>query len=239
MNKVVVYTAIMGKFDNLKDPLVITPNVDYICFTDNPKVKSKTWKVILLDKLDNSRLHARKLKILGHELLNDYEYSIWVDGNILITNNLTELIEQYFYKEGIEIATFKHPIRNCIYEEAIECAVNHADNSISISRHLKFLVNNNYPVNNGLVESNVLFKKNKSKALNDFIAQWWYFVENITIRDQLSFNFVLNDINIKFNYLPGNSRGDSKDFSWYKHQNKSIIHRVLNKIFSFILSKVK
>lgn len=229
----------MGKFDNLKDPLVITPNVDYICFTDNPKISSKIWKIIQLEQDENSRKFARRLKILGHEVIQEYDYSIWIDGNIQIKKDLTSLIKDYFINKKVDLATFKHPIRNCIYEEAVECAAAHADNASSISRQVKFLINNDYPVNSGLVESNVLFKKNKSIIAQDFLKRWWHFVENITIRDQLSFNFVLSDSNVNFEYLPGNSRGKSEEFSWCRHQNKSIIYRILNNFFNFILVRVK
>jgi hypothetical protein len=34
MNKTIVYTAIYGKRDHLQDPLVVPPDVDFVCFTD-------------------------------------------------------------------------------------------------------------------------------------------------------------------------------------------------------------
>lgn len=238
-NKIVVYTAIMGNFDNIKEPLVVTSNVDYICFTDNEKIKSKTWKIILLDKQENSRKLARKLKILGHEAVNHYDYSIWVDGNIQIKDDLTDLIEKYFLIKNIDLATFKHPVRNCIYEEAIECAKSQADSSASISKQVKYLIDNGYPTNNGLVESNVLFKNNKSSRAEDFFKRWWYFVDHVTIRDQLSFNYVLHELkHINFINIDGNSRGSSEHFEWSRHQNKSILYRLINKISSYILKRV-
>src|SRR5207253_2582285 len=37
---VVVYTAIFGGYDELHDPCEQLPGVDYVCFTDNPRLKS-------------------------------------------------------------------------------------------------------------------------------------------------------------------------------------------------------
>ena len=43
--KIVVYTCITGGYDNILEPSIITEGVDYVCFTDNPKMKSKTWRM--------------------------------------------------------------------------------------------------------------------------------------------------------------------------------------------------
>lgn len=39
--KIVIYTAFTGNYDNLKEPEYIDENCDYVCFTDNPNIKSK------------------------------------------------------------------------------------------------------------------------------------------------------------------------------------------------------
>ena len=41
--KKIVYTAIMGEYDNLLDPAVINQDVDYVCFTNNKRLKSDIW----------------------------------------------------------------------------------------------------------------------------------------------------------------------------------------------------
>lgn len=238
MNKVVVYTAIMGSFDTIKEPLKITPNVDYFCFTDNENLKSDTWNIIYLQKCENSRKVARKLKVLGHDLINNYKYSIWVDGNIQIKEDLTKQIEEYFYLQAVEIATFKHPVRNCIYDEAVECSFAKADSPKAISKQVKYLIKQNYPINNGLVESNVLFRNNESAKTKEFCKQWWYFIDNITIRDQLSFNYVLGVVDVKFLYLDGDTRGNSSYFEWKKHRNKSYLYKLVYKISAFMLDRV-
>ena len=45
MKKVVVYTAIFGKYDALVEQKK-NPNVDFICFTDR-NLKSNTWKIVI------------------------------------------------------------------------------------------------------------------------------------------------------------------------------------------------
>ena len=40
----VIYTAIFGDYDTLKEPLVITPGWKYICYTDQD-FESKVWEI--------------------------------------------------------------------------------------------------------------------------------------------------------------------------------------------------
>ena len=38
--RIVVYTAITGNYDELKEPIFIDQNIDYVCFTNNKNIKS-------------------------------------------------------------------------------------------------------------------------------------------------------------------------------------------------------
>src|SRR2546422_511368 len=42
-----VYTFIFGGYDDLKSPAIFTPGWDYICFTDDPTLRSDIWDVRL------------------------------------------------------------------------------------------------------------------------------------------------------------------------------------------------
>ena len=81
MNKICVYTCITGNYDNLIE-INKEKGIDYLCFTNNKKIKSKSWKIIYIEdkKLTNVEL-ARKVKILGNEITNKYDITIWKDGN--------------------------------------------------------------------------------------------------------------------------------------------------------------
>ena len=47
--RIAVYTAIFGDYDELEDPLMKVDGVDYICFTNNPKLMSSIWEIRYLD----------------------------------------------------------------------------------------------------------------------------------------------------------------------------------------------
>ena len=42
MNKICVYTCITGNYDNLIEINNIEEGIDYICYTNNKEIKSKT-----------------------------------------------------------------------------------------------------------------------------------------------------------------------------------------------------
>ena len=121
--KVICYTAIIGKYDKLKEPKVVSEGFDYVCITDDVTLKSPIWKIVPVtnpQRLDNSR-QARKIKILCNSVLKEYDLSIWVDGNVLINCDLNIFLDENYHGEDIVLHT--HPVRSCIYESAKVCIV--------------------------------------------------------------------------------------------------------------------
>ena len=121
MNKNVCYTCITGDYDNLIDPIYISKNWDYICFTNNKKLVSNVWQIKyipdFLNCLDNYRIN-RYIKILPHIIFGKYNCSLYVDGNILIDGDLNTLIKKY---NKVPIYIKQHETRNCIYKELAAC----------------------------------------------------------------------------------------------------------------------
>ena len=78
MNKTVVYTCISGQYDILKDPLFISKDVDYVCFTDQP-FYSTIWQIkpipTELDYLTPVK-KQRCIKINPHKFLPEYDISV-------------------------------------------------------------------------------------------------------------------------------------------------------------------
>src|SRR5690606_33275030 len=98
-------------------------NIDYICFTNNKRLKSNFWKIIYIENenLDNTRL-ARKLKILGHSyILKNYDISIWIDGSMNIRSSVIDFVKKYANINKYSFVVFKHRYRRCIYDEAKVC----------------------------------------------------------------------------------------------------------------------
>lgn len=215
-NKIVVYTAIIGGYDELNEPTVKPDGVDFICFTDRDII-SNTWdihKVIPLYE-DNTRT-ARKYKILAHRWLSKYDISIWLDGNKKIEGNVLNYID---YLNNENFALFDHMLcfdkRNCIYQEANaifslgqEPGKTYKDDPNIIKKQMERYVQEGYPQNNGLAFTCGLIRKHNKPEVKKLSEDWWNEVKYGSKRDQLSFNYVAWKNKFNFKYLPGDGRND-------------------------------
>lgn len=185
----VVYSAITGDYDTVDDDFVMNPNFDYILFTNNRNIKSDKWKVVFLEnveELDQIRL-ARRVKILGYQYLQEYDYSIWIDGKIKIVGDIAEYVRKC--KGKSPILAFPHNINNCVYEELEACIALKKDNNDTMIGQIEGYKKEGYPVDYGMVDSCILVRELKHEKLNDVMDLWWHEVSTKSYRDQLSFNY--------------------------------------------------
>src|SRR5688500_16882261 len=111
-----IYTVIFGPYEELKEPLVITPGWQYICFTDQP-FTSSIWDIKQVDTWADKRMHSREYKINFHKYINDQE-SIYIDGAFTINCNLDDWWNKHF---KYPMTFVSHPRRNCVFAEIDRC----------------------------------------------------------------------------------------------------------------------
>lgn len=188
--KGVVYSAITGGYDNVKEPKCVTPELDYVLFTDNPNIQSKVWKIRLIENpehLDNVRL-ARRIKILGHEYLTEYDYSVWVDGSLEIVGDMKEYIDSYKRKEPM--ISFNHRRNECIYQEVNACTRLKKDDVKIMEKQMERYRREGFPENCGMTESGVIVRDIHNEKIKIIMQAWWDEIKNGSRRDQLSLNYV-------------------------------------------------
>jgi len=192
-----VYTCITGDYDELKEPAIVTPGWDYICFTDNKSLKSPLWKIRPLDRAEDSCRLARRVKCLAHEYLKEYALTVWVDGKLRIKCDLDSLMRRYY--DGVApMALFRHPDRACIYEEAEACKALGKDDPAVIDQQMERLRSAGFPPGLGLVETSMLIRDNMSPEVRRACEEWWREIRHGSRRDQLSFNYVAWRLGFKF-----------------------------------------
>ena len=204
--KIVVYTAITGSKDHLKDEQ-ITGKADFICYSDKD-IDSKIWTIrpacgLFNDDNRNAKIH----KVLAHQYIDEYDYSIWIDGNIYLNIPPEELIERYL--KNSDIAVFNHfQNRGCLYKEAETCIQLKRDDYETIYEQVTRYKEKGYPEDNGLYEGTVILRRhtNKVKAFNN---SWWSEICRHSRRDQISFNFVLSQLNIRPEIMEGNIKDNN------------------------------
>ena len=217
--KLVVYTTIFDDFDSLKTPKVINENIFYLCYTDK-KLKCYPWKInIVKTEYQDSRRENRKYKILmKNNIFDNFDSSVYVDGNFTITCDLNEYVEDWLGDN--DIAVQQHPWRNCLYTEAMENIKLKLDKKRVIKKQIKKYKKEGYPKNNGLTENSILIRRhtNEIKELN---RMWWNEVKNNSTRDQISLIYILYKLDVKYSIFPfPNPRNGDKKFFFYRSHKK-------------------
>ena len=188
--KVLIYSAVSDGYDERHGVLVNRDNLEYSCFSDDVE-HPDCWQIKRFDYIDEDPCRtAKKPKILPHIYFPFAEWSIWIDGNIDIAVDPQSLIEEV-EESGLLIGMFRHPERQCLYDEAERCIVRKKDNLAAILDQVQRYSEEEYPVNNGLAECNVIVRKHNHPKVMKVMCDWWKEIRNGSRRDQLSFPYVL------------------------------------------------
>lgn len=220
-SRVVVYTAIFGKKDNLHTPKVIPQDCDFICFTDQP-LSSRVWQVRRIPPPvpDDPTRSARRVKILAHEYLPEYTTSVWVDGNIIIRGNVRDILDDVL--TDYPMAVYDHassrqfPLRS-VRESAdylIETAMRGKwqEDPELVRMQMDAYIQEGFPDDGGVLWSCVLFRRHHDPKVQETMTLWWHEVLTRTRRDQMSFNYATWKTGLKFRYI----REDAADNPYFR-----------------------
>jgi hypothetical protein len=190
--KIVVYTAIVGNYNPLRNPAHIDPSIDYVCFTDEPRwfrlANQTVWqgRPFPPGELDSTRTN-RQVKLLPHRYFPEYEYSVYVDGSIRITGDIRTLLEEYKYPKML---CHKHPKRDCIYQEGLACIDLKKETPEAINHQLATYRAEGLPEHHGMIEANVLIRRHNDPEIVALMQAWWHELQSKSRRDQISFPYV-------------------------------------------------
>lgn len=213
--KVVVYTALTGDYDHVNEILYREKGVDYFLFTNNPSIRSNTWKVIFVNSELDNQLLSREIKMLPHKYLdNEYDLSIYIDANAVIYGELSQL--SYCCAENISLAITKHSVRNTLKEEFDACVsikgIDREKADLQYERYVRDGFVDNLP----LIECGLLIRNHHDIELQKLMEEWYLEYQNGIRRDQLSL-------------LPSISK---LHFDRYKVLNGSVWHNQYFKLVS-------
>jgi hypothetical protein len=196
--KIAVYTCIIGDYDQPQEPQFKPGNVDYILITDGPFPSTGVWKGIDvrtikgIPDLDDSRI-SRYVKLHPHLFLDDYDYSIYIDGNIKTVGDmryLIHLLNQHGFVSNL------HRKRECIYEELEACVRVTKDSPQTMREQIDSYRSAGMSEHYGLIEANLLVRDHHNPICVEIMERWWLEIIKHSKRDQLSLPFVLWEMGI-------------------------------------------
>lgn len=199
--KFIVYTCVTGGYDTIQEPLYNHPSIDYVLFTDNPNLTSSVWNIRQIPdyiaNLNNNILINRYIKLNPHNLFNGYDYSLYVDGNIIIVSDIRNMINRINDITGL--ALHRHSSRRCIYKEAEVCKIEHRGNYRLILEQIRKYQNEGFPDDFGLYEATVILTDLSKQTSKDILNKWWTeFLNSKSFRDQIALPYVIWKYGYKF-----------------------------------------
>ena len=214
MSKRIIYTSVFGGYDEVVEQS--SNGWDWKCFSEDTHTPIYE---------DNNR-NAKRFKVLPHRYLKDYEYSVFIDGNMSVRGDLNELVDKYLVDSNV--AFFSHSNnnldgRNCAYDEARTIfelgdknmkatpdrgILNYKDNPFVIEKQMNIYIDEGFPKNSGLITGMVILRRHNKADCIQTMEDWWTEIKYNSKRDQLSFNYCAWKNNLKFNYMKGDSRNN-------------------------------
>ncbi len=187
-NKVVVYSAMMGKYDTLK-PLQDL-GVPAVMFTETA-MEAEGWENRVMTRPErHPRLRAKWFKLHPHVLFPDAAVSIWIDSSVLVQNPnfVTEAITQL---KDAPLTFFPHRWRTNLRDELTASMEHPKYWGLPGQAQIDSYYAEGFQDTDGLMECTVLVRRHNDEAAIYFDEAWW--AENVkwTYMDQLSCTYAL------------------------------------------------
>ena len=225
--KIVVYTSVFGNYDKILEPIYKNPAIDYIAITDQALPKNSVWKKLdmsnYIEFKDLDAYHKAKFcKMFPHKLFPNYDFSIWVDGNVQIVADIFPLVLKT--NENF-MATYKNPLHDDIYTEGRFCVYCDAVSLSAVKKQLSAYKRDGFRRHFGMREFSIIVRAHNNEMCKKLMEQWWEQVNTYTMRDQLSFPYVLwkNHLDINTVQLLGENWRHNPRFVAKSHSRKHSI----------------
>ena len=187
--KIIIYSCVTGNYEKPVVHKEISNDIKYIFFTESFENVPDGWFMQPINGLDNfsNKDRNRYIKFHPSAFLPTHDISIYIDGNIEITGNISSLINEVS-KKNEDLFLYRHYERNCIYKEGEKCIEDSLDWFWRIRKHMKRYEKESYPKDRGLFENNIIISKNTQKS-KDLLHLCWQEYSKEAKRDQLALNY--------------------------------------------------
>lgn len=191
--QIAVYTCIVGDYDDLQEPLSISPECDYFLISDKKPERDTVFnyidiKTVLPEHvIDNTRKN-RYCKINAHKIFPQYRYSIYFDGNIQLERTITRFIEKLPITRLITVCP---NYWGSIYREMVSVLQNGRDDGERIRKQAEEYWLEGMPEDFGCFMCPILIREHNHPICKKLMEEWWLQLERFSKRDQISLPYVL------------------------------------------------
>jgi hypothetical protein len=218
-NKNVVYTCVTGNYESLKFPFK-EDGVDYLAFTDDLSINPNGWELVEINSnFKNPIVINRFIKMNPDLFLNNYDKSLYVDGNINIIGPLFNLFDKCLDYPKNFMSIPVHPIRSNLYDEFLSCV--NAGKVIGSDAFFLYdeIIKKHPHINKRrLTENSIIFRYHNDSRAKLVGSNWFNNLNNLILRDQLLLDFTLLNLDLDILRLNKNLRGFNS-FIYYSPHN--------------------
>lgn len=232
LGKIAVYTCIIGDYDPTPVERPNIEGVDFFVFSNRDLSGATSWTPVYFSLPEySSALQNRFIKMHSRLILPEYEFLVYVDGNIEILGDISSFVFDVANDPEFVVGMYEHPYRSCIYSEGFACIKHSRDWFWKIALQLRRYSSVNYPTDNGLYEAGVIVSRRSAKA-DEFFRVWWLDYLAGSARDQLSLPFTAWKLSLHIKNL-GRS-----DFRYSHRFFRLVPHKPIRKNSGSIVTRI-
>lgn len=209
-SRLVVYTALLGPARTLREaPVAHESTADFVCFTDDPALRSDTWEIVLVrPRLPGDLVRSeRHLKILGHPALSSYDRSLWVDPALELAVRPETFVGTWLAEA--HVAAPVHTFYPSVLAEAQASIELGKDDHLRVFEQLAHYVETSPAALEANPHWTGLLARRRTHTVEVAMGLWWEHVLRYSRRDHLSFNVAMAAAGVWVGTVPlANLRSD-------------------------------
>ena len=198
--------------------------VDFVCFTDDATLRSEFWEMRLMpaSTLDPHR-HSKSFKHRPHLHFPDHAVSLYIDNTVKLIAPVEEIFA-FVERTKAPMVTFRHPERDCVYEEAAVIIRDKIDDPERVQAQMALYRKRGYPEHAGLHTLSMLLRRHHDKKLIKVLEALHEEIRRYSKRDQLAFDVLRRRYRLKVTALPGTVY-DNALMTWPEIRNGARVPR--------------
>jgi hypothetical protein len=188
-----VYTALIGGYERLNEqPTAASSSLPYICYTDDPTLRSDSWEIRLVEPLFQSDpvRSQREIKLRAHNHVGEFASSLYIDNSVVLTAAPDAWLTQQLATHAMAVPT--HSFRDTVRDELLEVLGAGLDDPTRFEEQLEYY-EASFP--EALAErpywNGMLFRRHQDETVRRTMELWFQHVLRYSRRDQLSLNVAL------------------------------------------------
>jgi hypothetical protein len=195
-----VYTALVGGYERLNEqPVAAGSSVRFICFTDDPELRSESWEIRLFEPVfpRDAIRSQRDVKLRPHYYLTEFARSLYIDNSVILKAPPETLLNMLAEApDGVVMAP--HSFRKTVLDEFLEVArLGMEDNSRIFEQLNHYLLSDADALDEQPWWGGIIVRVHDAPKLISASDIWAMHVMRYSRRDQLSVNIAFRMAGLK------------------------------------------